>query len=60
MGKGTNYVPEPSPVAGSISEEKGRKPKSIVSLGKPSHVMMTHSKIKMPYDFCKAINILCL
>jgi hypothetical protein len=31
-GKGTNYVAEPSPVTGSISEGNGRKPKSVVSL----------------------------
>jgi hypothetical protein len=30
--KEQNYVPEPSPVAGSISEGNGRKPKNVVSL----------------------------
>jgi hypothetical protein len=46
MGKGINYVPEPSPVAGSISVGKGRKAcrstKGGLLVPFVNHIMLAH------------------
>jgi hypothetical protein len=47
-GNGTNHVPKPPPIARSISERKrDAKPKKIVSLEKPSPIMIMCLKIEV-------------
>jgi hypothetical protein len=60
-GEGTNYVPQPPPVARSISEkDREEKTESITSLEKPLFAMMTHLKIKTTFTLFKTSDTLCL